>query len=84
MAMLDKASQEPVILLFDVSSPVPLYIWRLEQQLAPCHVHFLPCVSADSASCRLLLMNEAKQMFIVASGTGEAGGGRPKRHLCKR
>ena len=74
VAMLDKASQEPVILLFDVSSPVPLYIWRLEQQLAPCHVHFMPCVSADSASCRLLLMNEAKQMFIVASGTGEAEG----------
>jgi NET1-associated nuclear protein 1 (U3 small nucleolar RNA-associated protein 17) len=68
LATEDPTTREPVVFLFNVASPVPLFVWRLREQLKPRHMHFAPSVGAGGLSSRLILMNQAREMYIISSG----------------
>ena len=55
------------VMLFDASSPVPIYIWRLDQDVIPRHIHF---DTTDGTVTRLVLMNEKREFFTISNAAG--------------
>ena len=49
------------VILFDASSPVPIYTWCLDRSATPRHIHF---DTADGDVTRLVVMNEKREFSL--------------------
>ena len=56
------------VILFDASSPVPIYTWCLDRNATPRHIHF---DTADGDVTRLVVMNEKREFFTISNANND-------------
>jgi NET1-associated nuclear protein 1 (U3 small nucleolar RNA-associated protein 17) len=62
----DKDSKSAMVLLFDASSSIPIYTWRLDYSALPRHIHFEGNRGNARDEIRLILMNNKKEFYTIS------------------